>query len=58
MSMDFSLEFSGKYIHIVHAPDYEITPEGLKKLWTKLAQACQTYHCTKILAEGLSAQRQ
>lgn len=33
MSYDFSIEFNGKYIHIIHAPDYEICPESNEKMW-------------------------
>lgn len=54
MSMDFFLEFNNKYIHIIHAPDYEVTPESLKKLWTELAEACEKYHCLKVFAEGFT----
>ena len=52
MSSDFSVEFEGKYIHIVHAPDYEISPESNETMWTTLAQACRKYKCLRVLAEG------
>jgi hypothetical protein len=52
MSTDFSLEFNGKYIHIIHAPDYEITPQSNDKLWAELALACKKHKCLKVLAEG------
>jgi hypothetical protein len=52
MSIDFSLEFNGKYIHIKHPPDYEITPESQDKLWSELSRACKKYKCLKVLTEG------
>ena len=57
MSIDFSLEFNGKYIHIVHPTDYEITPESQDKLWKELSQACRKHKCQKVLAEGLTQKR-
>ena len=52
MSSDFSLEFKGQYIHIVHSADYEITPESNEKMWKELSPACREYKCLKVLAEG------
>jgi len=52
MSSDFSIEFNGKYIHIIHAPDYEISPESNEKMWKELSQACKKYKCLKVFAEG------
>ncbi|MGB5218687.1 MAG: hypothetical protein WBN66_10355 [Smithella sp.] len=57
MSSDFSLEFNGKYIHIIHAPGYEISPESNEKLWKELSQACKKHNCLKVLAEGSSQKR-
>ncbi len=57
MSSDFSVEFEGKYIHIVHAPDYKISPESNEKMWTTLAQVCRKYKCLRVLAEGSTQQR-
>ena len=57
MSADFSLEFNGKYIHIVHSPDYEITPQSNDKLWAELSRACREYKCRKVLAESPSQKR-
>jgi hypothetical protein len=57
MSKDFSLEFNGKYIHIIHSPDYEITPESNDKLWAELSKACRKYKCLKVLAEGPAQKR-
>jgi hypothetical protein len=57
MSADFSVEFNGKYIQVIHAPDYEISPESNEKLWAELSQACRKYKCLKVLAEGPSQKR-
>ncbi len=57
MSSDFSLEFKGKYIHIIHPPDYEISQESNKRLWMALAEACREYKCLKVLAEGSTQKR-
>ncbi|MGD0277724.1 MAG: hypothetical protein ABSC11_00300 [Smithella sp.] len=58
MSIDFSLDFKGEYIHIMHPPDYEITPESQGKLWTELSLACKKYNCVKVLTEGSSHKRE
>lgn len=57
MSSDFSVKFNGKYIQVIHAPDYEISPESNEKLWAELSQACRKYKCLKVLAEGPSQKR-
>ena len=57
MGTNFTLTFNGTYIHIVHAPDYEITPKGLERLYKELAQACRTYNCNKVLAESTNPKR-
>jgi hypothetical protein len=57
MSTDFSLEFNGKYIHIIHPPDYEITPQSNDKLWAALSKACHKHKCLKVLAEGTTQKR-
>lgn len=57
MSDDFSIEFNGKYIHIIHSPDYEISPESNEKMWKELSQACNKYKCLKAFAEGPTQKR-
>jgi hypothetical protein len=57
MSTNFSLEFNGKYIHVTHAPDYEISPESNDKLWAALAKACKKHKCLKVFAEGPTQKR-
>jgi len=57
MSHDFSIEFNGKYIHMIHAPDYEICPESNDKMWKELSQACKKYKCLKVFAEGPTQKR-
>ena len=57
MSSDFSIEYNGEYIHIIHAPDYEISPQSNDKMWRELSQACKKYKCLKVFAEGASQAR-
>ena len=57
MSYDFSIDFNGKYIHIIHASDYEICPESNEKLFKEMSQACKKYNCRKVFAEGLTQKR-
>ena len=57
MSHDFSIEFNGKYIHMIHAPDYEICPESNDKMWKELSQTCKKYKCLKVFAEGPTQKR-
>jgi hypothetical protein len=57
MSHDFTIDFNGKYIHMIHAPDYEICPESNEKLWKELSKACKKYDCRKVLAEGPTQKR-
>lgn len=58
MSELYKIEFVDGYIHIQHSDNFEITPKILEKLWDDLAQACQTYNCNKVLAEGPVKRRQ
>ncbi len=57
MNTDFSLKFNGSYIHIIHSPDYEISPESNEKLWHELSKACKKHKCLKVLAEGPTQRR-
>ena len=57
MSYDFTIDFNGKYIHIIHAPDYEICPESNEKMWKELSRACKEYKCLKVFAEGPTQKR-
>lgn len=52
LNTDFEMVFRGEYLHVLHSPNYEITSDGMKKLWAALVEACQSYQCTKVLAEG------
>ena len=52
LSTDFEITFNGSYIHILLAKNYEITPNGLEKIWLATAEACQKYNCSKVLSEG------
>ena len=58
MGKGFSIEFNGTYLHIIHSPDYEITPESNEKLWSELSQACQKHKCRKVFAEGIHQKRE
>jgi hypothetical protein len=57
MSHDFTIDFNGKYIHMIHAPEYEICPESNEKMWKELSKACKKYNCRKVLAEGPKQKR-
>ncbi len=57
MSSDFSVQFNGSYIHLIHAPNYEISPESNDILWAELAKACRKYKCLKVLTEGSNQKR-
>ena len=57
MSSDFSIEFNGRYIHVVHAPDYEISPGSNDKLWSAIAKASRKHTFLKVFAEGASQTR-
>jgi hypothetical protein len=52
LSTDFEIIFRGSYIHVLLAKNYEITPDGLGKIWKATAEACQKYKCNKVLSEG------
>lgn len=52
LSTDFEIIFRGSYIHILLAENYEITPQGVEKMWKATNEACQTYNCKKVLSEG------
>jgi hypothetical protein len=57
MSTDFSIEFHGDYIHVLHSPGFEVTPQSTAKLWAALAAECKTYNCRRVLREGKLGQR-
>ena len=52
MSTNFTIEFRGDYIHVRHAPDFEITPKSSVKLWSALAEKCKTFNCRRVFREG------
>lgn len=51
-SGDFTIIFRGSYIHVLMADNFEITPEGNRKVWEATAEACRQYDCFKVLSEG------
>ena len=57
INTDFEIIFRGSFLHVLHTENYEITPEGMVKLWLALSEACQTYKCYKVLSEGRIYQR-
>ncbi len=52
LSTDFEIIFRGSYIHVLLAKNYEITPQGLEKIWKATAAACEKHNCSKVLSEG------
>jgi hypothetical protein len=52
MSTNFTIEFRDDYILVRHVAELEITPESSARLWSALAEACQTYNCSRVLREG------
>lgn len=52
MSSDFIIVFKETYLHVIHAPDYEISPESNDRMWRALAKACKEFNCLKVFAEG------
>jgi hypothetical protein len=52
MSSDFEIQLRKEYLHIIHAPDYKITSEGMEKFWTELTEACEIHECRRVLSEG------
>jgi hypothetical protein len=52
LSTDFEIFFRGSYVHILLAENYEITPQGIEKIWKATAEACRAYNCKKVLSEG------
>jgi hypothetical protein len=58
MSSEVSINFKGEYIHITHQPDFKITLENMKKLWTELSQACKKHKCWKAFHEGPAPERE
>jgi len=57
MNTSFTMEFCGTYIHVQHAPGYEISPENMNRLWTDLAGFISKYNCHRVLSEGLMPSR-
>jgi hypothetical protein len=57
MSTNFKIAFFGTFVHVQLDPGFEISPESMSRLWAELAEACNTYNCRIILAEGLLPSR-
>jgi hypothetical protein len=57
MNTNFTMEFSGTYIHVRLTPGYEISSESMYRLWTDLAEFVRKYDCRRVLAEGLMPSR-
>jgi hypothetical protein len=52
MSNDFTLEFCEYFINVNHPAKYEITPEGLSRLWKAIGDACKRHNCRRVLSEA------
>ena len=52
MDTDFSLSVEEGYIRVTHAPDYDITPEGLLAQYEAIDKACKEHGYKKVLVEG------
>lgn len=57
MSSDFTFEFRKDYVHIQHAPDFEITPESNARLWPALIAFCKKHKCNRVLSEATNPKR-
>ncbi len=51
---DVSIEYNGRYIHIVTSSKFAINPEEQTKLWNEIAKSCKENSCLKVFHEGPS----
>lgn len=49
---DFTIDFQGSYIRVMHSEHFAITPETVKELWTVIGEACKKYNCKRVFAES------
>lgn len=52
MGGELNVEFKGDYLHLTHDSEFEVTPESADELWKFLAETCERYGCSRVLAEG------
>jgi len=52
MKNEYSFEFFGNYIHVIHSENFVITPQKMIKFWDELAEFCKQHNCKKVLSEG------
>jgi hypothetical protein len=52
MNTDFTIEVHDNYIHVRHAPGYEINRESAAVFWTAITEACKLNNCNRVFREG------
>jgi hypothetical protein len=57
MTAAFNLTVQDKYVHVLLAEGYEITPEGRSKALQAISEACKQHRLRKVLIEGEVAGR-
>lgn len=52
MNDKFTIEFRGDYLHVRHAPGYEIDRENSIAVWEAVNQASRIHNCRLVFSEG------
>ena len=54
---DFTLEPREGYLYLHLAPGFEMTPDGMARIWTSISSACREHNLRRVLAEGENVKR-
>jgi hypothetical protein len=57
MTTGFTVEPRESYLYIHLAPGFEMTPEGMTRIWSSLSEACREHGLRRVLAEGDNVRR-
>jgi len=52
MNHDFTIEFRGTFLYVLHSPGYVINPESEEAFWMAIIKACKVHKCDRVLREG------
>ena len=52
MNVNYSVDFCGGHVHIVHHEPIVINPELGDRMWPEIEKACRQHACNKVLVEA------
>ncbi|MDY6905287.1 MAG: hypothetical protein SWH61_11430 [Thermodesulfobacteriota bacterium] len=58
MGTEFTIRYTGTYIHVDVGENYEINAEAMEQFWPELIEAAKHYQCRLVLSEGTISERE